>query len=85
MAGDSQSEGGHSHTPVFARGGAVLKRLDQHGLRDNTLVIFTSDNGTTHPGRDPKFHIGGVDAKLPPVFDGSDRTPNAKTPLPLYD
>jgi arylsulfatase A-like enzyme len=25
--------------------GAILQQLDQHGLADNTLVIFTSDNG----------------------------------------
>ncbi len=42
--------------------GAVLDRLEKHGLTDNTLVIFTSDNGTTHPGGDPAFHIGGADA-----------------------
>lgn len=44
--------------------GAILASLDKHGLTDNTLVIFTSDNGTTHGGRDPKFHIGGVDAEF---------------------
>ena len=48
--------------------GSVLQRLKKHGLDDNTLVIFTSDNGTTHPGRDPKFHIGGVDA---PFFNST--------------
>ncbi len=48
--------------------GTVLTRLKEHGLEENTLVIFTSDNGTTHPGRDPKFHIGGVDA---PFFNSS--------------
>jgi arylsulfatase len=42
--------------------GTILAKLEEHGLSDNTLVVFTSDNGTTHPGRDPKFHIGGVDA-----------------------
>ncbi|MDB4500549.1 arylsulfatase [Akkermansiaceae bacterium] len=41
--------------------GSVLARLKQHGLEENTIVIFTSDNGATHPGRDPKFHIGGAD------------------------
>jgi arylsulfatase A-like enzyme len=30
--------------------GRVLKKLDNLNLRENTLVIFTSDNGTTHPG-----------------------------------
>lgn len=44
--------------------GAVTKKLAEHGLTDNTLIVFTSDNGTTHGGRDPRFHIGGVDAKF---------------------
>ena len=48
--------------------GTILERLEKHGLTKNTLVIFTSDNGTTHPGRDPKFHIGGVDA---PFFNST--------------
>ncbi|BCS34775.1 arylsulfatase [Luteitalea sp. TBR-22] len=43
--------------------GRVLAALDRAGLADRTLVVFTSDNGTTHPGqKDPAFHIGGVDA-----------------------
>ena len=42
--------------------GTVLEKLAQHDLTDNTFVVFTSDNGTTHPGKDPAFHIGGVDA-----------------------
>ena len=43
--------------------GAVLDALDEKGLADNTIVVFTSDNGTTHPaGGDPVFGIGGVDA-----------------------
>ena len=42
--------------------GAILKRLEKHGLVKNTIVIFTSDNGTTHRSRDPKFGVGGVDA-----------------------
>ncbi|MEM7313131.1 MAG: arylsulfatase [Planctomycetota bacterium] len=40
--------------------GTILKRLDRHGLTDNTIVIFTSDNGPTHGGRDKRFHIGGA-------------------------
>jgi len=44
--------------------GAILARLKKHQVDQNTLVIFTSDNGTTHPGGDPKFHIGGVDAEF---------------------
>ena len=42
--------------------GTILKRLKKHGLDNDTIVVFTSDNGTTHPSRDPKFHVGGVDA-----------------------
>jgi arylsulfatase A-like enzyme len=45
--------------------GRVLKALDDAKLADRTLVVFTSDNGTTHdrPG-DPKFHVGGADPKF---------------------
>ena len=48
--------------------GSVLAKLEEHGLSKNTVVVFTSDNGTTHPGRDPKFHIGGADA---PFFNST--------------
>ena len=40
--------------------GAILKKLKQHGLEENTIVVFTSDNGPTHGGSDPNFHIGGA-------------------------
>jgi iduronate 2-sulfatase len=32
--------------------GAILSKLDQHGLRENTIVIFTSDHG---------YHLGEHD------------------------
>jgi len=48
--------------------GAILDKLEEHNLTDNTLVIFTSDNGTTHESRDPKFHVGGAD---PPFFNST--------------
>lgn len=44
--------------------GQILAKLEEHKLEDNTIVIFTSDNGTTHPGNDQKFHIGGADAEF---------------------
>jgi arylsulfatase A-like enzyme len=50
--------------------GRVLTALDIHGVSDRTLVIFSSDNGTTHEGaKEPKFHVGGAD----PTFFNSTR------------
>lgn len=40
--------------------GRILKRMKRLGLEENTIVIFTSDNGPTHGGKDPNFHIGGA-------------------------
>ncbi|MCP5545460.1 MAG: arylsulfatase [Akkermansiaceae bacterium] len=43
--------------------GAVRKALDVAGVLDETLIVFTSDNGATHEGGPgTKFHIGGCDA-----------------------
>lgn len=43
--------------------GRVMQALTEAGISDNTLVVFTSDNGTTHPRpADEQFHVGGVDA-----------------------
>lgn len=44
--------------------GTILRRLKQLGLTDNTIVIFTSDNGPTHEGKDKRFHIGGAACKF---------------------
>jgi arylsulfatase A len=42
--------------------GRVMETLEKTGVADRTLVIFTSDNGTTHPRLpDTHFHVGGVD------------------------
>ena len=40
--------------------GTILKRLKKHGLSENTIVVFTSDNGPTHGSRNPNFHVGGA-------------------------
>lgn len=43
--------------------GRIMQALEQTGNVNNTLVIFTSDNGTTHEGpATTHFHIGGADA-----------------------
>ena len=42
--------------------GAILDKLKDTGLEDNTLVIFMSDNG-------------GIDSKITPKGDGTDNRP----------
>jgi arylsulfatase A len=45
--------------------GRVMDSLDKAGVADHTLIVFTSDNGTTHPRNpDSKFSVGGADAKF---------------------
>jgi arylsulfatase A-like enzyme len=59
----------------------VSKALERHGLTDNTLVIFTSDNGTSKAagiaklealGHFPSAHLRGSKADL---WDGGHRIP----------
>lgn len=45
--------------------GRVLAMLEKANIADHTLVVFTSDNGTTHPGPPgTHYHVGGVDANF---------------------
>jgi len=50
--------------------GEILKTLDELNLRENTLIIFTSDNGPWHEGN-PGYHRGRKG--LP--FEGGQRVP----------
>lgn len=61
--------------------GRVLDALDQHGLTDHTLVVFTSDNGCSpqadfealaQQGHHPSYHFRGHKAD---IFDGGHRIP----------
>ena len=65
---------------VDARIGRVLSAIDGNGMRDNTLVILTSDNGPSVPafvtsranGRDPNGPLRGVKND---VWEGGTRVP----------
>jgi len=67
--------------------GAVVGKLRDCGILDETLIVFTSDNGTTHMAKDPKFGIGGVDAAFfnstagLSGFKGSVREGGLRVPL----
>jgi arylsulfatase A-like enzyme len=50
--------------------GEILKTLDELGLRENTLIFFTSDNGPWHEGN-PGYHRGRKG--LP--YEGGQRVP----------
>jgi arylsulfatase A-like enzyme len=45
--------------------GRVMSALEKASLTERTLVVFTSDNGTTHPRpANKRFHVGGADAEF---------------------
>lgn len=51
--------------------GRLLAKLDELDLRDNTLVIFLSDNGPQNPER----YNGGLRSKIAHVYEGGIRVP----------
>jgi arylsulfatase A-like enzyme len=50
--------------------GEILRALDERGLRDNTLVIFTSDNGPWYEGSSD-----GLRGRKGMPFEGGQRVP----------
>ncbi|MCH2135504.1 MAG: arylsulfatase [Phycisphaerales bacterium] len=61
--------------------GQVLRALDQYGLSDDTLVIFTADNGTSPKCNFKTLKDGGVDLRgqwrgmKADIFEGGHRVP----------
>lgn len=51
--------------------GRVIDALDRLGLRENTLVIFTSDNGPMNRGGD----TGGLRGRIRDSYEGGVRVP----------
>ena len=46
--------------------GIVLRKLDEHGLTDNTIICFTSDNGGVSTGDGGLGQLGAVSLLLVP-------------------
>lgn len=60
--------------------GELLDLLDELGLRDDTIVVFTSDNGATHSpvgGTDVDFFdsCGGLRGRKGSMYEGGVRVP----------
>jgi arylsulfatase A-like enzyme len=65
-------------TRMDAHIGRILERLDQLGLSENTLVVFTSDNGPTYTGGvDAEFFesTAGLRGLKGSVYEGGVRVP----------
>jgi len=55
--------------------GRILAKLDEGGLRENTLVFFTSDNGPAITGQHPYGSSGGLRDKKGSLWEGGIRVP----------
>ena len=55
--------------------GRLMQTLDEQGLRDNTLVLFTSDNGPAITAQHPHGSAGPLRDKKGSVYEGGIRVP----------
>jgi arylsulfatase A len=55
--------------------GRVMKKLDDSGLRDNTLVLFSSDNGPAITAQHPYGSAGPLRDKKGSMWEGGIRVP----------
>ncbi|MCR9292333.1 MAG: arylsulfatase [bacterium] len=59
--------------------GRLLKLLDELGLADNTIVVFTSDNGTTHLSEEVDYEffssVGELRGLKGSLYEGGIRVP----------
>lgn len=65
-------------TRMDAYVGQIIEKLDELGLRENTIILFTSDNGAHREGgADPDFFNSSADFKgvKRSLYEGGIRTP----------
>lgn len=62
-------------TQMDAGFGRLMAEIDSLGLRDSTLVFFTSDNGPAQTGKHPYGSAGPLRAKKGYVWEGGIRVP----------
>lgn len=62
-------------TQLDAAAGKLLAEIDSLGLREDTLVFFTSDNGPAITGRHPYGSSGDLRAKKGHIWEGGIRVP----------
>ena len=59
--------------------GNLLKLLDELGLSENTIIVFTSDNGTTHLGDEVDYDffesVGPLRGLKGSLYEGGVRVP----------
>jgi arylsulfatase len=55
--------------------GRLMQALDEQGLRDNTLILFTSDNGPAITAQHPHGSAGPLRDKKGSVYEGGIRVP----------